>query len=105
MTPRTELIRAVNALATGPEDMRGRLPRVYTLLRSIRRVDLPEALRADFDWVMQRLTAREARHNGPAVWETAAHASVAAMRPATAMKVARVIVGLSERLRTIVANE
>lgn len=103
--PRAHLIRAVVSLATGPEDIRGRLPRVYPLLANIHPDELPAALREDFEWVLKRLTSRPPRHNGPAVWETTAEASVAAMKTVTAAKIARVITSLSERLRTIATNE
>ncbi len=103
--PRAHLIRAVVSLATGPEDIRGRLPRVYPVLANIRPDELPAALREDFKWVLKRLTSRQPRHNGPAVWESPAEASVAAMKTATAAKIARVIAGLSERLRTIATND
>jgi hypothetical protein len=99
---RHKLIQAVRSLALGPEDMRGRLPRVYFLLDDLTPDDLPEALRDDFTWVMEKLTAREPRFTGPAVWETTAQASVAAMRTKTAVRVAEVIVYISERLRDIV---
>ncbi len=101
MEPRAILIRAVVALATGPEDIRGRLPSVYPILSGIRSADLPKALRGDFEWVMGKLTAREPRFNGPTVWETTAESSVAAMRTTTAVKIARRIVDVCERLRTI----
>jgi hypothetical protein len=103
--PLVHLTRAVVSLATGSETLRIRLPRVYPVLVNIRAADLPEPLREDFEWVMKRLTARPPRHNGPTIWETTAEASVAAMGASTVAKVARMIVGLSERLRTIAANE
>jgi hypothetical protein len=99
------LTRAVVSLATGSETLRIRLPRVHPVLINIRAADLPDALRDDFEWVMTRLTARPPRHNGPVIWETTAEASVAAMGASTIGKVARVIVGLSERLRTIAVSE
>jgi hypothetical protein len=58
---RAHLIRAVSALATGPEDLRGRLWRVYPVLSNIRAADLPEPLRGDFEWVMEQLTAHPPR--------------------------------------------
>jgi hypothetical protein len=103
---RGHLIRTVHALAVGPDDLRGRLPRVYPLLSRIRTADLPAVLRDDFLWVIAQLTKRPPRYRGrPAAWETIVDARVAAMRVATRQKVAQRIVYLSERLRTIAASE
>jgi len=92
--------RAIIALATGPGNMRARLPSVYPILAVVSSHDLPETLREDFDWIMQKLTAREPRFAGPTVWETTADASVARMRTNTAVKVAQRIAYISERLRS-----
>jgi hypothetical protein len=104
LTANHKLIQAVRALATGPEDMRGRLPRVYFLLDDLTPDDLPDALRDDFKWMMDKLTAREPRWTGPVFWETPAQASVAAMRNKTAVRIAEAIFYISDRLRDIVTG-
>jgi hypothetical protein len=58
---RGHLIRAVAALAVGPDDLRARLPRVAPLLRRIRPADLPGVLREDWRWVFAQLTQRPPR--------------------------------------------
>jgi hypothetical protein len=100
------LIRAVAALAVGPDDLRARLPRVYPLLRRIRPADLPGVLRDDWRWALAQLTQRPPRFRGrPAAWATIVDARVAAMRTATRMQVAQRIVYVAERLRTIAGAE
>jgi hypothetical protein len=47
--------RAVAALATGPDDLRARLPRVYPVLSRIRPADLPSVLRDDWPWVIAQI--------------------------------------------------
>jgi hypothetical protein len=100
-----KLSRAVHSLAVGPEDIRGRLPRVYYLLADLSATDFPEALQADFEWVMSKLTARKPRWTGPDVRETPAQASVAAMRSKTAAAIAERIVYLSDRILTVVMTD
>ncbi len=99
-----KLIQAVTSLATGPEDVRLRLPRVYPILADLSAHDFPETLREDFEWIIEKLTARMPRYCGPVVWETTAEASIAGMRKKTAVKVAQRIVYLSEKLRTLVCS-
>jgi hypothetical protein len=95
-----KLSRAVHSLAVGPEDIRGRLPRIYYLLADLSATDFPEALQADFEWVMSKLTARKPRWIGPDFRETPAQVSVAAMRSKTAAEIAKRIVYLSDRILT-----
>jgi hypothetical protein len=59
---------AVHSLAVGPEDIRGRLPRVYRLLADLSSTDFPEPLQADFEWVMSELTARKPTVDGTGIW-------------------------------------
>jgi hypothetical protein len=96
------LIRAVAALATGPDDLRARLPRVYPVLSRIRPADLPGVLRDDWRWVIEQMTQRPPRFRGrTAATEEIVDARIAAMRKATRVRVAQRIVYLAERLRTI----
>ncbi len=100
------LSRAVHSLAGGPEDIKGRLPRVYYLLAELSATDFPEALQADFEWVMSKLTARKPRWTGPDFRETPAQASVAAMRRKTDVaEIAKRIVYLSDRISTLVMTD
>jgi hypothetical protein len=98
---RHKLSLAVHYLAVGPEDIMERLPRVYYPLADLSATDFPEALQADFEWVMSKLTAKKPRWTGPDFWETPAEASVAAMQSKTAAQIAKRIVYISERLQTI----
>jgi hypothetical protein len=103
---RGHLIRAVAALAVGPDDLRARLPRVAPLLRRIRPADLPGVLREDWRWVFAQLTQRPPRVRGRSVaWATLVDARVAAMRTVTRVQVAQRIVYVAERLRTIAGAE
>ena len=56
-----EFQNAVWILATSPYDVRWRLYDAYQRIAPVRSKDLPEDLRADFDWVKRRLTWREPR--------------------------------------------
>lgn len=96
---------AVHSLAVGPEDIRGRLPRVYRLLADLSSTDFPEPLQADFEWVMSKLTARKPWWMGPEFGETPAQASVAAMQSKTAAKIAERIVYISDRILTVVMTD
>jgi hypothetical protein len=99
-----KLSRAVHSLAVGPEDIKGRLPRVYYLLADLPATDFPEALQADFEWVMSKLTARKPRWTGFPRDPRAA--SVAAMRRKTDVaEIAKRIVYLSDRISTLVMTE
>ena len=102
-----KLSRAVYSLAVGPEDVKERLPRVYYLLADLSVTDFPEALQADFEWVMSKLTDRKPRWTRPDFRETPAQASVAAMRRKTddgstdVAEIAKRIVYLSDRISTL----
>jgi len=100
-----KLSMAVHSLAVGPEDIRGRLPRVYRLLADLSPTDFPEPLQADFEWVMSKLTARKPRWMGPEFGETPAQASVAAMQSKTAAKIAERIVYIADRILTVVMTD
>ena len=103
---RGHLIRAVAALAVGPDDLRARLPRVAPLLRRIRPADLPGVLRDDWRWVLAQLTQRPPRLRGrPVAWVTLVDARVATMRTARRVQVAQRIVYVAERVRTIAGAE
>ena len=74
---------AVHSLAVSPEDIKGRLPRVYNLLADLSVTEFPEALQADFEWVMSNLTAQKRRQSK------------------TAEKIAQRIVYLADRISTL----
>jgi hypothetical protein len=96
-----KLSMAVHSLAVSPEDIKGRLPRVYNILANLSKTDLPKSLQGHFEWVMSKLTARKPRWTQQDFPDTRVQASVARMRRETAAKIAQRIVHISDMLQTV----
>jgi hypothetical protein len=100
-----KLSMAVHSLAVSPEDIRGRLPRVYNLLADLSVNDFPKAIQEDFEWVMSKFTARKPRWTDRDFPDTSARASIAAIRGKQAtqkvVEIAERIVRISDMLQTI----
>jgi hypothetical protein len=93
-----KLSMAVHSLAVSPEDIKGRLPRVYNILADLSVTDFPEPLQEYFEWVRRKLTARKLRWTERDFPDTPARASVTAMQSKTAVEIAQRIVYISDRM-------
>jgi hypothetical protein len=100
-----KLDMAVHSLAVSPENIRGRLPRIYNILADLSVSDFPEPLQEHFEWVMGKLTKRKPRRIDRDFPDTPAQASVAAMQSKTAVQIAERIVYILDRLPDFMTDD
>ena len=94
------MVSAANyGLATGPNRIGQRLGEAYTMLSHVHRNHLPASLRAEFDWIMDRLSSVQA----PPAWNRekateSADSVPLAIDEAVVVEVARHMIALESRL-------
>lgn len=97
---REKLSQAVYELAKGPGDVRSRLFAAYLVFHPVQPRDLPEELRADYEWIVTMPTRYPKRFER----EGAINHTLSRMQNRTWVKVAQRIVYLSDRLRAILGG-
>jgi hypothetical protein len=85
-----KFLEAIERLATGPDDVKGRLWPAYLCVHMIKEDDLPQSVREDFLWVEAQLTKRDPLYNHKGeVISGSVNQSLFHMRRSTGVKIAK----------------
>ena len=91
-----KLSDAVEVLATGPGDVRSRLYSAWLSFHTVSERHLPAELRRDLNWILHQISKTPARNK---LDRGSVHATLATIRNATGVKIAKRILSLEQRLR------
>ena len=83
----TNFSEAVDIMATHPGNIKDRLVAANNQFAPVLEKDLPEELKADYKWIMEKLTKKE-----PVFDEGSVRATLFGMHTKTAVKIAKKIV-------------
>lgn len=92
---------AVHELATGAGDVRSRLIAAFMAVHPVKSRDLPQELRADFEWIITQLT----RYPKRSEQEGAIHHTLSRMQNRTGVEIAERLVYVHARLAALVGQE
>jgi hypothetical protein len=88
---------AVEALAAGAGDARARVHSAWLEFHTVAPSHLPEELRSDLKWILEKITAKPARNR----LKSSIRTSLEDMRNSTAQQVANRIVRIEKGLREL----
>ncbi len=91
------LYLAVEALCIGPGDVRARLVDAGMQLAPLMKSEFPKVLQSDFEWVMNQLTRRPARHRHDGSIE----GTMARIQRRTGVKIAKRIFAMFHRTQDL----
>jgi len=89
--------KAVDTMATHPGSIKDRLVAAYNQFAPVLEKDFPDELKADYKWVMEKLTKKD-----PIFDEGSVRATLYGMHTKTAVKIAEKILDLRNRLESFV---